>query len=171
MTGRETNSNTTLFLMELIVVIVFFTLVSVICVRLFVAASAYSTESVDVNHAVREAESLSEAWTVCNADLTELSKLYPDAALSLDGESCESGTLTIYYGGDWQPVTEAAYSELPEGFSVLLSARRVPAVDCYGDRADPAAYAAAAEITAVSTPENEPVCALHVDHYLGRDDR
>ena len=167
MNGRDSNSNTALFLMELIVVICFFSLVAVICVRLFVAASVSSTKSVNVNHAVRTTESLAETWTVLDADLSELSALYPGSVVALEGESHRDGTLTIFYDADWHTVDESIWSGGENGFSVVVSARLVSAANCYAIEKAQDASAAVATISVLSAAEDEPILTLDVDHYLG----
>lgn len=54
------NSKSSLFLMELILSIMFFSLAAAICVQLFVKSHVLSRNSVELNHAVVECESAIE---------------------------------------------------------------------------------------------------------------
>ena len=160
--GQRANSNTALFLMELIIVIGFFSLVSVICVRLFVAASLSSKYSVNLNHTTRAMESLADAWTACGSDLSRLSAFYPDAAVELsDAGDPYTGMITVSYDKDWQAGSAAQNGE---GFVLCLRAERVPASSVYG--ADTAGEAVTADISSVQCADGSVIGSLRVDHYL-----
>ncbi|MBQ3791230.1 MAG: hypothetical protein II800_09875 [Lachnospiraceae bacterium] len=162
---QNANSNTALFLMELIVVIGFFSLVSVICVRLFVAASVASTNSVNLNHATRAIESLADAWTACDSDLNGLSALYPGAKLSLsDPADPYSGVLTIGFDENWQPESYDDSTPRRQGFVIYLRAERVPAASVYGP--DAAGDAVTAAISSLHCADGTAIGSLTVDHYL-----
>ena len=58
---RKANTRSSLFLMELIVAILFFSLASAVCLRMFAKSHELSTEASDLNHAVSEASDLAES--------------------------------------------------------------------------------------------------------------
>ncbi len=56
----NSNSKASLFLMELIMSILFFSLSAAVCVQLFVKSHALSQQSLKLNYAVIASESLAE---------------------------------------------------------------------------------------------------------------
>lgn len=61
-------SRASLFLMELIMSILFFSLAAAVCVQLFVQSHTLSKSSVELNHAVVECESITEYLLGTNGD-------------------------------------------------------------------------------------------------------
>ena len=60
----KNSSKSGIFLMELILSILFFSIAAAVCVKLFVTAHRLSDQSVNLNHAVSMAESIAEAFYV-----------------------------------------------------------------------------------------------------------
>lgn len=89
-----------LFLMELIIAILFFSLASSICVRVFVKSHSLEKESINLNHAVTAATSAAEIFRNHEQPFSILSELYPDGS-SLDD------TFEIYYDNNWLPCTQS----------------------------------------------------------------
>ncbi len=79
------HSKSSLFLMELIIALLFFSLASTVCIRLFVKAHALSAQTVDQNYAVNYAQNMAEAFTGCNGDLHTLQTLLSGSLLTEDG--------------------------------------------------------------------------------------
>lgn len=75
----KNSSKSGIFLMELILSILFFSIAAAVCVKLFVTAHRLSDQSVNLNHAVSMAESIAEAFYGCNGNAGELETLFPDA--------------------------------------------------------------------------------------------
>lgn len=98
-----THSKTSLFLMEIIIAIFFFSLSSAICLRLFVSAHTLSQHDSDLNNALLWSQSLSESFYGCNGNLLMIKNLYPDSFLS-DGETEGDGTIIIFFDKDWNVV-------------------------------------------------------------------
>ena len=86
----KNSSKSGIFLMELILSILFFSIAAAVCVKLFVTAHRLSDQSVNLNHAVAMAESIAEAFYGCNGNVGELETLFPDAGMD------EQTMLTIY---------------------------------------------------------------------------
>lgn len=83
-------SRASLFLMELIMSILFFSLAAAVCVQLFVKSHSLSQSSLELNHAVVECESLAELIFGSNADPKE------------DGKSLwVNDTITFTYDKDF----------------------------------------------------------------------
>ncbi len=85
------HSRSSLFLMELIVAILFFSLASAVCMQLFAKAHTLSKKSINENHAVNEAVSLAETFLACGGD-AELIAEYGETlgAKLLSSEELES---------------------------------------------------------------------------------
>ena len=163
--GRmKTNSNTSLFLMELIMVIGFFSLVAVICVRLFVAASVSSKDSVDVNRATRVSESMLEAWSAGSGDLKLLADTFPGSVLEFNGDSARTGVLMLRYDADWNELQGDGDCE----YTVTLAAGEYDAAEIYGD--DVTGKAMSATVSTQRTSDGSVFCSMTADHYLGDDD-
>ena len=77
----KNSSKSGIFLMELILSILFFSIAAAVCVKLFVTAHRLSDQSVNLNHAVAMAESIAEAFYGCNGNVGELETLFPDAGM------------------------------------------------------------------------------------------
>lgn len=68
--------SSSLFLMELILAIFFFTAASAVCVQIFVKAHVLSTESRALNHAVNLCTGAAEAWSVSPKEELEDGAVY-----------------------------------------------------------------------------------------------
>ena len=93
-----------LFLLELMIAILFFSLSAAVCVRFFVKSHTLETQSMDLNHAVTAATSAAEILRSAEDPYNRLLKLFPSGDLGED-------TFQIYYDFDWNPCTasKAAY--------------------------------------------------------------
>lgn len=81
------HSKSSLFLMELIIALLFFSLASTVCIRLFVNAHSLSAQTVDQNYAVNYAQNMAEAFIGCDGDLQSLQTLLSGSLLAEDGRS------------------------------------------------------------------------------------
>lgn len=84
-----------LFLIELIVSILFFSLAAALCLQLFAKASLKSTQSTQLTHAVLIATSAAEAVENGCIDADALSEYFSEA-------SVENGRMQVYYNDSWQ---------------------------------------------------------------------
>ena len=82
----KNSSKSGLFLMELILSILFFSIAAAVCVKLFVTSHQLSDQSVSLNHAVAMAESIAEAFYGCNGNAGELETLFPEAGIDQNDE-------------------------------------------------------------------------------------
>jgi len=73
--------------MEMIIALLFFSLASTVCIRLFVNAHALSAQTVDQNYAVNYAQNMAEAFTGCAGDLQALQALLSGSLLAEDSRS------------------------------------------------------------------------------------
>lgn len=88
-------SKSGLFLIELIILILFFAVAGAICVRLFVAAHLDSTAGENLSQAVLAAQSAAEAWKCSDT---------PEEAMSyLPGAARTEAGFDVLYDGQWRP--------------------------------------------------------------------
>ena len=78
------HARSSLFLLELIVAICFFSITAAICTRVFAAAHLQSIHTQDLNHAITNAQSAAEAFRSTDGTLEALATLFPDEAILTD---------------------------------------------------------------------------------------
>lgn len=100
---QNSSSKTGLFLMELIIAILFFSLAGAVCVRLFVRSHIISEQSVELNHSVLWAQNTAEAFYGCNGDIQQMSELL-DGSTVTAGPDGEEQVLTLSFDKDFNPV-------------------------------------------------------------------
>lgn len=79
---RNRAKSSSLFLLELILAILFFSVASAVCIQLFVKSHLLSRDAELLNHAVAECSGIAELITVSEdmaGAMDALCKLYPDA--------------------------------------------------------------------------------------------
>ena len=116
--STTTHSKSSLFLMEIIIAIFFFSLASAICLRLFASAHTLSDRDKDLNNALLWSQNLSESFYGCNGDLEAIKALYPDAFLS-EGVKNGDGTLIIFFNDDWEVVDDSLGEASYEAIMVI----------------------------------------------------
>ena len=85
------SSRSGIFLMELMLSILFFSIAAAVCVELFAISHQLSNKGVNLNYAVATAESIAEAFSGCNGEESDWEILFPEA------ENCGSeGTQNIW---------------------------------------------------------------------------
>lgn len=93
------NDNThksSLFLMELIIAIAFFTIASAVCLQLFVKSHLLGNKTRELNAAVNLAVSAAESFRQCGGSEDELLALFPESV-----QTTES-SLKTYYNDTFQ---------------------------------------------------------------------
>lgn len=90
-----------LFLLEIILAILAFSLVSAVCLQLFVKAHTLGQDTKDLDMAVRQATSVGSILTQSESPMEHLKSLYPDASFDENKRS-----LTIHYDQEYQPCKE-----------------------------------------------------------------
>lgn len=110
-----------LFLMELMIVILFFALASAVCIQMFAKASRLSQSSVDESHAVGCAQSAASAFFSGMGETGAIATFYPDAEITAD-------SLTQYYGSDWQECSVKEYEAGNAAYRLELSINREDAM-------------------------------------------
>ena len=96
MQASRAKSKSSLFLLELLIMIGFFAVASVVCINLFVQAHLRSIGSRDLNRAVIAAQSAAETFKAAGGDSRR-------AAEILGGFLGGSDEVVLYYDSRWQP--------------------------------------------------------------------
>ena len=92
--SRQPAKRSSLFLMELIIAILFFSLASTVCVRIFVKSHTLEEESIQLNHAVSAATSVAEIFRNQENPFEILKSQYPDGIKN-------NNYYQIFYDEDW----------------------------------------------------------------------
>ena len=106
---QSLNRHSSMFLMEIMIAILFFSLVSAICLRIFTASRQMGQDTNDLNMAVNQSENIAELLTYSlkspessSMDMKGtsgfLTSEYPDIAV-------DGNCLTIYYDASWNCCT------------------------------------------------------------------
>lgn len=103
MKKRNRARSSSLFLLELIIAILFFSIASAVCVQFFVKSHSMSQDSQDLNFAVSECSSIAEIVQTSDSEkaaLSELKTLYPDAKIT---ESDDVTNCGIFFDKNFNP--------------------------------------------------------------------
>jgi len=102
---KHSKSKTSLFLMELIITILFFSVCAAVCMQLFVQTHLLGQKTRELNHAVATAQGCAEVMRGTDGSIDEILKFYPSAVS--DNETF----LEVYYDSDFKvcEYTDAAY--------------------------------------------------------------
>ena len=101
--NSKATSRTGLFLMELILSILFFSLAGAICIQLFVKSHVVSQNSVDLNHSVLRAQNMAEAFYGCDGNPAEIKELFTNCICE---ETAEGTDLILFFDEDFEPLSD-----------------------------------------------------------------
>lgn len=96
----RSTSKSALFLMELMIAILFFSVAGAVSIQLFVSSHLLSESTVNTNQSILHSQTIAEAFTGTNADILELQKTLQASPI---GES----SLELYFDQDWKACNEA----------------------------------------------------------------
>ena len=91
---------TGLFLMELIIAILFFSLAATICIQLFVKSHMISERSIALNHSILLAQNTAEIFYAMNGDPEKMASLLgcgESSGTAAIADSDNASTLTLFY--------------------------------------------------------------------------
>lgn len=113
--SKTSTNRSTMFLMEIIIAILFFSLVSAVCLRVFTKTHQMNAETENLNNAVNIAANTAELLRHSEGNLGGVKDEYPLSAIADD-------TLTAYYDAEWNACSDtgAAYQMrvvLPSAFA------------------------------------------------------
>lgn len=100
--------------MELVIVILFFSLSSAVCVQLFVKAHQLDQETIQLNHSVIWTQNLAESYRAYSGDIEKVASVYKEQILE------PSDSVILYFDEDWNPITDKAHM-IYAAFCVELS--------------------------------------------------
>ena len=185
--NRESNSKTSLFLMELIIAILFFSITGAVCVKLFVNAHITAQHSVDLTNAVMWVQNCSEAYTSCNGNLDDLAKIYPDYCVLVNEETPQKGTLLMFLDKKWNPIcypTDHTEGIQNASYEIVLtaapksSASVFPSSDTLTDSTVAVSSVTVLSIqgsniytTELPNMTQNVIFTLTTDHYMGGKDK
>ena len=89
------HSRSSLFLMEMIIAILFFSLASAVCIQLFAKSHLLSTQTVNQNHAVIQAQNLAESYLSLEGDISAMQNLFSPS------EQIDENTLRLAFDSSW----------------------------------------------------------------------
>ena len=99
---NRSRANSSIFLIELALVILIFSVCAAITMRVFAGAHQMTRESEALSRGVIAAQSAAECYKAAAGD--------PARTAALAGGVRDGGTVRVYYGGDWSHVqADAAY--------------------------------------------------------------
>jgi len=106
--NRKTRAkSSSLFLIELIIALLFFAVISAVCVQIFVKSHLLSTDAKELSFAVSECSAAAELTSVSDDKrllLKNLKSAYPDAIVISDAENTAA---TVYYDEKMQSSNKA----------------------------------------------------------------
>ena len=107
---QRSNSRLSLFLMELIVAIMFFSLSAAVCVRLFASAHLLSDSTECMTNATIWAQNLAEAFEDTKGNLNDIAKLFPYGYVTYDTNdaSMKDGAILLYFDDKWNALDSLA---------------------------------------------------------------
>lgn len=97
------HSRSSLFLMELIIAILFFSLAGAVCIRLFAKSHLLSIQTVNENHAVIQAQNLAEIFLASDGDPVQLETVLKE----IPTEDPED-TFRFYFDENWKKSDNAS---------------------------------------------------------------
>ena len=119
----ENNSRTSLFLMELIIAVFFFSLAAAVSIRLFVGAHKLTEKSTALSNATIWSQNLAEAFYECNGVIPKIAEMFPYSSASEDA-------VILFFDEEWN-VLQDTHSDA--SYEALLVAEKVDAATLYSD--------------------------------------
>lgn len=119
---KSGNSKLSLFLMELIIAILFFSLSAAVCLRLFVSAHSLAENAQNTSNAIKWSQSLAEVFYNQKGNPSEIASLFPDAFLTLSDDDADylTGTVILVFDNEWnvtdEDLSSASYEAILETY-------------------------------------------------------
>lgn len=127
--SKRTSSRSGLFLLELIISILFFSVASAICIQLFVKAHLMDKNNQALTQSVKLSQNFAEIYTATDGDLDAIKKFYPEASITTFSDY-NLNRFRITYNGNWKYSThenatycmDIRFSETPTIAGVMRTA-------------------------------------------------
>lgn len=126
---HKANTRSSLFLMEMIVAILFFSLASAVCLRMFAKSHQLSTDAAVLNQAVNQTDNIAELIKYDSEHGSDtLTAEYPDADITADYADS-----VIYFDQNWKACTskQATYKLIIREQTVSATLKQYT-LDMYG---------------------------------------
>ncbi len=103
-------SKSSLFLLELIIAILFFSISSAVCVQLFVKSHLIGKETINQNQYCLWSQNLAELWIATDGNLEKATTIL-NTSISSEALALENGILHVSLDAGWKPcnVSEEVY--------------------------------------------------------------
>ena len=111
------HSRSSLFLMELLISLLFFSLASAVCIRLFAKSHLISRDTINQNNAIVQAQNLAETWLATEGNMQEINRLLEQGVFSEDGLG-----IRLLFDEYWSPLSDNAEAESSYVAELLSSA-------------------------------------------------
>ena len=157
----KTNSKTSLFLMELIIVILFFSIAAVVCVQLFVNAYSTNESTKRTTQGTVIIQGLAEQFLGCEGDLNAVSALY-DVGKKYTETDASKGTLSIGYDENWAEVSTDTAPAYTAGITVTDENGSVLPEDAFNT----GGTMMVAQIEVRDASSGELIASQEVKHYV-----
>ena len=108
MPEKNIRNRSSLFLMETVIVIFFFAITCVICIRIFVRSYILSETSSELTKSSLWADNMSQVFYSSGGDLDQILDTFCEYSVALAQEGTYEGTLLICFDKDWQPISHPA---------------------------------------------------------------
>lgn len=111
---KKYESKTGLFLIELIIVILFFSLTSAICIQLFVKSHILSKKTTNSNHAMLWVQNITEVFYSENGNFDSIKEFFPTTeSTNFTGVipefiSSYDDAFAIQFNSNWEPINSIA---------------------------------------------------------------
>ena len=89
----RTHSKTPLFLMELIIMLLVFSISAAVCLQVFAGAKRISAESSRLDTAVIQAQNAAECWKATKGDIAETAEMF--------GSETDGNSFSVYDEENW----------------------------------------------------------------------
>ncbi len=92
------SSKSSLFLMEILLTMLFFSIAGAVCLQLYVKAHLVDENTTEINHADEWAQNLAETYYGCRADTENIEAVYHDSCIG------GSNDIVIAFDADWKQI-------------------------------------------------------------------
>lgn len=154
---RSNSSRTGLFLMELIIAVLFFSLAGAVCIQLFVRSHIISNKSVTLNHSVLWVQNVAETFYGCNGDIDQMAALLDNCIVTQEEDSRQ---LSMLLDEDFNPIESTFLMQDFSPFDEVYILKAVVAT-----KSD----LLLCHITMENSKETEPVYSLNVSLFPDKE--
>ena len=130
-------SQTSLFLVEVIIAVFFFAITAVVCIRIFVKAHTITDRSREMTQSYIEADNMAQVFMNYGGNIDGILSKYSEYALTLSQEGNYTGVILICFDKDFKPISHPT-DNIDEtisstAYELILTQTLVDAADLYSD--------------------------------------